>query len=76
MAPPPVARMSRVLSWRISSLVASRVGVEMHPTAPAGAPAASAARRTTFTVSRMQFTALGWGEKTMGLPAFMQIMVL
>ena len=38
--------------------------------------AASTARRSTFTVSVMQFTALGWGEKMMGLPAFMQIMVL
>ena len=36
----------------------------------------SAAWRMTFTVSRMQPTALGWGEKMMGLPAFMQIMDL
>ena len=43
---------------------------------PAGAPALSAARRTTFTVSKMQFTARGWGEKMMGLPAFIQIMDL
>ena len=56
--------------------VASMVGVVMQDTAPAGPPAASTARRSTFTVSVMQFTALGWGEKMMGLPAFMQIMVL
>ena len=44
--------------------------------APAGAPASSAARRITFTVSWMQLAAPGWGENTMGLPAFMQIMAL
>ena len=48
----------------------------MQAMAPLGAPAASAARRTTSTVSRIHFTALGWGEKMMGLPAFMQIMDL
>ena len=56
--------------------MASRVGVVMQEMLPAGAPALSAARRTTFTVSKMQFTALGWGEKMMGLPAFMQIIDL
>ena len=76
MAPPPVARIRRVSSWRMRALVASRVGVVMQEMLPAGAPAPSAARRTTFTVSRMQFTALGWGEKMMGLPAFIQIMDL
>ena len=31
--------------------------------APRQGPRPSAARRTTFTVSRMQFTALGWGRR-------------
>ena len=76
MAPPPVARISRVWSCFISSWVASSVGVVMQETAPAGAPAASAARRTMLTVSKIQFTALGWGEKMMGFPAFIQIIAL
>ena len=57
----------------MSSPVASRVGVVRQATLPSGAPAPSAARRTTSTVSRMQFRALGWGEKMMGSPAFRQI---
>ena len=48
----------------------------MQAMAPAGAPALSAARRTTFTASRMQPAALGCGEKRIGLPAFKQIMAL
>lgn len=76
MAPPPVARIRRVASWRISAWVASRVGFVMQAMAPAGAPALSAARRTTFTASRMQLAALGCGEKRIGLPAFRQIMAL
>ena len=63
MAPPPVARMRRVERLPISSRVASMVGVVMTPTLPVGAPAPSAARRRIFTVSTMQFRALGWGEK-------------
>ena len=52
MAPPPVARMSRVWSCFIRALVASRVGVEMQEMLPGGAPAPSAAWRTTATASR------------------------
>ena len=52
------------------------VGVEMQEMLPAGAPAPSAALRTTATVSRIQLRALGWGEKMMGLPALRQIMAL
>ena len=76
MAAPPVARMSRVRRCFMRAWVASRVGVAMQETAPSGAPAWRAARSTTRTVSAMHPTALGWGEKTMGLPAFMQIMAL
>ena len=76
MAAPPVARMSRVSRWPISSRVASMVGWATQEMLPGGAPAPSAARRTTFTVSKIQFRALGWGENTMGLPAFRQIMAL
>ena len=42
----------------------------------AGAPALSAACATIRAARRVQFTALGWGEKRMGLPAFRAIMAL
>ena len=68
--------MRRVWSCFMRALVASRVGVAMQAMDPSGAPACRAASETTFTVSLMHLMALGWGEKMMGLPAFMQIMAL
>ena len=68
--------MSRVWSCFMRALVASRVGVAMQEMAPSGAPACRAAWATAFTVSPIHLMALGWGEKMMGLPAFIQIMAL
>ena len=45
-------------------------------TLPAGAPACSAAAATSFAAAREHCSALGWGEKTMALPAFNAIIAL
>ena len=45
-------------------------------TAPFGAPAACAASATIWAALRVQAMALGWGEKTMALPAFRAIIAL
>ena len=42
----------------------------------AGAPACRAASATSRTASKVHFAALGWGEKTMALPAFRAIIAL
>ena len=70
MAPPPVARMRRTCGACSSSCTASKDGIVRQEIAPFGHPAASAASAMRRAAWSMQRTACGWGEKTMGLPAF------
>lgn len=67
MALPPVARMVETPSWRMRRPVASMEGSSIHWTQPAGAPAATAASRTTRAASAEQCCAEGWKAKTIGL---------
>src|SRR5215213_7994686 len=61
---PPVARITAVRLWRISSLVPSIDATVMQAMIPGGAPAATAASAITREVSAMQRAALGCGLRT------------
>ena len=76
MAGPPVARINRVSGAPISSWQPEREGMVRQPTEPLGAPAASAAFATSSAARRVQEIALGWGENTIGQPAFRAMMAL
>jgi len=54
---PPVARIISALLIRV--FVISRLGTSIHEMIPSGAPAATAASRTIFAASMVQFFALG-----------------
>ena len=58
---PPVARMTATRGWPISACVPAMVTDSMQEIAPAGAPAARAARSSSRTVRLMQSTAAGAG---------------
>ena len=57
MPGPPVARI--VSAERISSLVSSMLGSSIQEMIPSGAPAFTAASRTTFAAAMVHFFALG-----------------
>ena len=60
---PPVARM--ISASRIRVLVISRDGTSIHPMIPSGAPAFTAASRTTLAAAMVAFFARGCGLKMM-----------
>ena len=76
MPGPPVARISRVSGAVISSWQPAMEAMVTQPMVPLGAPASSAAFATICAAFPVERTALGWGEKTMALPAFTAIMAL
>jgi hypothetical protein len=63
---PPVARITATSRCFMSSCVPSSVTVRIHPTLPAGAPAATAASAIVSTARVMQRAAEGCGLMTMG----------
>ena len=76
MPGPPVARMSFTSGAPISSWVPAIWLAVRQPTAPAGAPAASAARARSSAAARVHLAAFGWGEQTMAQPAFIAMRAL
>ena len=74
MPGPPVARIRS--ASRITSLVSSREGTSIHPIIPSGAPAFTAASRTTLAAAMVHFFALGWGEMMIAFLVFKQIRAL
>ena len=76
MPGPPVARIRFTWGACISSSVPDICPRLRQPMLPLGAPACSAASATISAAFRVQTMALGWGEKTMGFPAFRAIMAL
>ncbi len=54
---PPVAKMISALL--MTSLVSSREGTSIQPMIPSGAPALTAASRTTFAAAMVEFFARG-----------------
>ena len=71
---PPVARM--MSDSLITVFVSSSDGTSIHPMIPSGAPAFTAASRTTFAAAIVQAFALGWGLIMMAFLVFRQISVL
>src|SRR6476646_9802677 len=67
MALPPVARMSAMPGWFISAVVAAIDGCSTHWMQCSGAPAATAASRTTRAAATDDACALGWNANTIGL---------
>src|SRR5690606_738829 len=67
IALPPVARMSATPGWFMSVLVAVIDGWATHWTQCAGAPAATAASRTTRAAATEEAWAPGWNANTIGL---------
>ena len=65
MPGPPVARIMSASFMR--RFVFGRLGASMHAMIPSGAPAATAASRTTFAAAIVQFLARGWGLMTIPL---------
>ncbi len=76
MSEPPVARITAVFRWRISSCVPSSVGADIASTRSRGAPARSAASAMIRTASSMHFTARGCGHITIALRPFTLISAL
>ncbi len=76
IAAPPVARITEVSRWRISSVVPSAVGTSRMVTRSSGAPASAAARCNTSTAATEHRAARGWGENTMAFRAFTAISAL
>ena len=74
MPGPPVARM--ISASFITVLVSSRDGTSIQPMMPSGAPAFTAASRTTFAAAMVQAFARGCGEMIMAFLVFKQIRVL
>ena len=71
-----VAKISRTWGAAINSWVPAMEAILRQPMDPAGAPAFSAAAAAIFAAANVHCRALGWGEKTMVLPAFRAIMAL
>ena len=71
---PPVARI-RSESF-ITVVVSSSDGASIHPIIPSGAPAFTAASRTTLAASIVHFFAAGWGLMMIAFLVFRQISVL
>jgi len=67
---PPVARISATPGWFISSLVAVIEGASTHWMQCSGAPAATAASRTTRAAATEDSCADGWNAKMIGLRVF------
>ena len=61
---PPVARIVATPGWFISAPVASSDGSVIQLMQSAGAPAATAASRTTLAASAEHFCAAGWNANT------------
>ena len=74
MPGPPVARMMSAVF--MSVFVISREGTSIQPMMPSGAPALTAASRTTFAAAMVQPLARGWGEIMIPLRVFRQMSVL
>ena len=71
---PPVARI--ISASFITVLVSSRDGTSIHPIISSGAPAFTAASRTTFAAAMVQAFARGCGEMIIAFLVFKQIRVL
>src|SRR5665647_3853840 len=67
IALPPVARMRATPGWFMSAEVAASDGSSTHWMQFSGAPAATAASRTTRAAATDDCCALGWKPKTIGL---------
>ena len=74
MPGPPVARI--ISASFITVLVSSRDGTSIQPIIPSGAPAFTAASRTTFAAAMVLFFADGCGLMIMAFLVFKQINVL
>ena len=74
MPGPPVARM--MSASFITVFVSSRDGTSIQPMMPSGAPAFTAASRTTLAAAMVQAFARGCGEMMMAFLVFKQIRVL
>ena len=74
MPGPPVA--SIMSTDCISILVSSRDGTSIHAIMPSGAPAFTAASKTVFAASIVDFLALGWGLIIIPFLVFSAIKVL
>jgi hypothetical protein len=68
MPGPPVAKITS--ARRMTMLVSSKPGTSIHTNRPSGAPAATAAFKTTFIAAMVQFLARGCGQITMPLRVF------
>ena len=64
MPGPPVANIQAILGWCKSASDNSIDGTSIHPIISLGAPASTAASRTTFAASIVDFVARGCGENT------------
>src|SRR5699024_4724817 len=71
---PPVARIRS--ESLITVVVSSSEGASIHPIIPSGAPAFTAASRTTFAAAIVHFLAAGCGLIMMAFLVFRQISVL
>ena len=71
---PPVARIRSESLMTV--VVSSSDGASIHPMIPSGAPAFTAASRTTFAAAMVLFFAAGWGLMIMAFLVFRQIRVL
>ena len=71
---PPVARM--ISASFITVFVSSSDGVSIHPIIPSGAPAFTAASRTTFAAAIVHAFAAGCGLMMIAFLVFKQIKVL
>src|SRR5690348_8301974 len=67
---PPVARIVATPGWCMSAVVASTDGWSIHWMQFSGAPAATAASRTTRAASALHRCAAGWKANTIGLRVF------
>ena len=66
--------MARIISASfITRLVISRDRTSIQPIIPSGAPALTAASKTTLAASIVQFLARGWGEIIIAFLVFRQI---
>src|SRR5699024_9847068 len=71
---PPVARMMSASLMTV--FVSSSDGVSIQPMIPSGAPAFTAASRTTFAAAMVHAFAAGWGLMIIAFLVFRQIRVL
>ncbi len=73
MPGPPVARISAIPSCFISALESSTDGWSIQPMMSFGAPALTAASKTSLAASLVEFFARGCGEKMMPLRVLREI---